>query len=55
MTVIFTSSSQHAAVNFGQFETYQFCPNSPGCMRLEPHKKGEVRTGRKKKESCREK
>ena len=38
VTVMFTCSAQHAAVNFGQFETYKFVPNSPGCMRKLPPK-----------------
>ena len=42
VALMFTCSAQHAAVNFGQFETYKFIPNSPTCMRLPPHKKGEV-------------
>ena len=41
--IIFTSSVQHAASNFGQFEMYKFIPNAPVGMRLPPHKKGEVR------------
>nr|XP_002123695.1 arachidonate 5-lipoxygenase-like [Ciona intestinalis] len=40
-TIMFTSSVQHAAVNFGQFETYKYIPNSPFSMRLPPHKVGE--------------
>ncbi|CAK8695675.1 unnamed protein product [Clavelina lepadiformis] len=40
--VIYTSSVQHAAVNFGQYETYRFAPNCPSAMRLPPHKKGEA-------------
>ena len=39
---MFTSSVQHAASNFGQFEIYKFTPNAPAGMRLPPHKKGEV-------------
>uniref|UniRef100_H2Y9R8 Lipoxygenase domain-containing protein n=1 Tax=Ciona savignyi TaxID=51511 RepID=H2Y9R8_CIOSA len=42
VTVMFTSSAQHAAVNFGQFDTYKFIPNCPGAMRLPPHKRGEA-------------
>ncbi|CAK8695669.1 unnamed protein product [Clavelina lepadiformis] len=40
--LMFTSSVQHAAVNFGQYETYRFIPNCPSAMRLPPHKKGEA-------------
>ena len=40
--IVFNSTAQHAAVNFGQFETYQFIPNNPASMRLPVHKKGEV-------------
>ncbi|CAK8695673.1 unnamed protein product [Clavelina lepadiformis] len=40
--LIFTCSVQHAAVNFGQYETYRFVPNCPASMRLPPHKKGEA-------------
>jgi len=34
--IIFTGSAQHAAVNFGQFQTYRFAPSSPVIMNLEP-------------------
>jgi len=40
---LYTSSVQHAASNFGQFEMYKFAPNAPAGMRLPPHKKGEVK------------
>jgi hypothetical protein len=40
--VVFTCSVQHAAINFGQFETYKVLPNTPGAMRLPPHKRGEA-------------
>uniref|UniRef100_H2YS71 Lipoxygenase domain-containing protein n=1 Tax=Ciona savignyi TaxID=51511 RepID=H2YS71_CIOSA len=40
--VIFASTAQHAAVNFGQMETYRFIPNAPGSMILPPHKRGEA-------------
>ncbi|XP_076825025.1 allene oxide synthase-lipoxygenase protein-like [Clavelina lepadiformis] len=41
VTLMFSSSAQHAAVNFGQFETYKFAPNSPSNMRLPPPKKDD--------------
>nr|XP_039266986.1 allene oxide synthase-lipoxygenase protein-like [Styela clava] len=40
--VIYTSSVQHAAINFPQYETYKYVPNSPFAMRLPPHKQGEA-------------
>uniref|UniRef100_F7AWK4 Lipoxygenase domain-containing protein n=1 Tax=Ciona intestinalis TaxID=7719 RepID=F7AWK4_CIOIN len=40
--IIFASTAQHAAVNFGQMETYCFIPNAPGSMILPPHKRGEA-------------
>lgn len=39
--VITTSSVQHAAVNFGQYETSKYAPNYPGIMNMPPHKRGE--------------
>ena len=43
MTVIVgTSSAQHAAVNFGQWDHNKFIPMNPPIMMLPPHKKGEV-------------
>jgi len=39
--VIATSSAQHSAVNFGQWDHYKFTPMNPGIMNLPPHKKGE--------------
>ncbi|XP_076825703.1 allene oxide synthase-lipoxygenase protein-like isoform X1 [Clavelina lepadiformis] len=41
VTLMFSSSAQHAAVNFGQFETYKFAPNCPSNMRLPPPKKDD--------------
>jgi len=32
--VIATSSAQHSAVNFAQYETYKFAPNCPSIMRM---------------------
>ena len=41
--VIFTSSCQHAAVNFSQLNDYGFAQNSPLLLRKPPpEKKGEV-------------
>nr|CAB3221311.1 arachidonate 5-lipoxygenase-like [Phallusia mammillata] len=40
-TVIFTSSAQHSAVNFGQFDTYKYIPSATGGMMLPPHRRGE--------------
>eukprot|EP00118_Oscarella_pearsei_P020349 m.220380 g.220380 ORF g.220380 m.220380 type:complete len:749 (+) comp39936_c2_seq4:1023-3269(+) len=41
--VVFCSSAQHAAQNFGQFEYYAFNPNAPMLMRQPPpEKKGEA-------------
>jgi len=42
-TMAFTGSAQHAAVNFGQFETMKFVPNCPTCMRTLPCKNSEWR------------
>lgn len=39
--LIYTSSAGHAAVNFPQFQNYQFIPNSPLGMRMPPHKTGD--------------
>jgi len=41
-SIAFTASAQHAAVNFGQFETMKFVPNCPTCMRKKPHPNSEV-------------
>ena len=39
--IMFTGSAQHAAVNFGQYQTNSFVPNSPtGMRRPPPTKKG---------------
>jgi len=40
--VIATSSVQHAAVNFGQWDHNKFVPMNPPLMNLPPHKKGEA-------------
>ena len=41
--IIFTSSCQHAAVNFSQMDVYGFIPNAPGLLRKPPpSQKGEV-------------
>nr|XP_039267987.1 allene oxide synthase-lipoxygenase protein-like [Styela clava] len=45
-SIIYTSSVQHATVNFPQYETYKFVPNSPLAMRLPPHKRGEATMSR---------
>ena len=40
--IMFTGSTQHAAVNFGQFDIYGYTPNAPIGMRKEPPKRGNV-------------
>lgn len=41
--IMFTGSAQHAAVNFGQYVSYGFIPNSPATLRKPtPTKKGEA-------------
>lgn len=40
--IIFNTTALHAAINFGQFEIYQFSPNNPPSMQLPVHKKGEA-------------
>ena len=41
--IMFTGSTQHAAVNFGQYHIYGFAPNSPSTLRKPtPSKKGEA-------------
>jgi len=39
--VIATSSAQHSAVNFAQYETYKFAPNCPTIMRMDCPKNTE--------------
>ena len=34
--IMFNSSAQHAAINFGQFEIYGFAPNAPFLLRKPP-------------------
>ena len=41
--IMFTGSAQHAAVNFGQYSTYSFVPNSPFTLHSPPPtKKGST-------------
>jgi len=44
--VMLTTSAQHAAVNYGQFNNYSFVPNAPSIMNLPPHKRGEANARR---------
>ena len=40
--IMFTGSAQHAAVNFGQFDTYGYTPNAPIAMRKPPPKRSNI-------------
>jgi len=40
--IIATSSAQHSAVNFAQYETYKFAPNCPSIMRMDAPKNTDV-------------
>lgn len=40
--IMFTGSAQHAAVNFGQFDTYGYTPNAPIGMRKHPPKHSNI-------------
>ena len=43
--IMFTGSAQHAAVNFGQFNTYGYTPNAPvGMRKPPPPRRSNIRT-----------